>query len=151
MLAPIVMASPPKVKRRILAAFDFDHTLVELNTDAEVQKLSPGGKLPEEPFKNLRQRYDQHQDRTNDTASGGRKTQLENVGSILRPGKFRRDPRQLDEEEEMWFNDDDYDDDSNANPSSGQGGGGGGEAGQFHPLLLRKQPQDLLPHCRLPS
>ena len=79
-------------------------------------------------FKNLRQRYDQHQDRTNDTASGGRKTQLENVGSILRPGKFRRDPRQLDEEEEMWFNDDDYDDDSNANPSSGQGGGGPGLA-----------------------
>ena len=49
------MASPPEVKRRILAAFDFDHTLVELNTDAEVQRLSPGGKLPEEPFKNLRQ------------------------------------------------------------------------------------------------
>ena len=50
------------------------------------------------------------------------------MGSILRPGKFRRDPRQLDEEEEMWFNDDDYDDDSNANPSSGQGGGGPGLA-----------------------
>ena len=75
-------------------------------------------------FKNLRQRYDQHQDRTNDTASGGRKTQLENVGSILRPGKFRRDPRQLDEEEEMWFNDDDDNDDSNANPSSGGPGCG---------------------------
>merc|ERR1712029_894173 len=59
-------------------------------------------------FKNLRQRYDQHQDRQND----GRKTQLENVGSILRPGKFRRDPRALDEEEEMWFNDDDYEDDN---------------------------------------
>ena len=76
LLAQIVMSSTPKVQRRILAAVDFDHTLVELNTDAEVQKLSPGGKLPEEPFKNLRQRYDQHQDRTNDTASG-RKTQLE--------------------------------------------------------------------------
>jgi len=49
------MSSTPKVQRRILAAFDFDHTLVELNTDAEVQRLSPGGKLPEEPFKNLRQ------------------------------------------------------------------------------------------------
>ena len=49
-------SSPPlKVKRRILAAFDFDHTLIELNTDAEVQKLSPRGKLPEEPFKALRQ------------------------------------------------------------------------------------------------
>ena len=33
------------------------------------------------------------------------------VGSILRQGRFRRDPRQLEEEEEMWFNDDDYDED----------------------------------------
>jgi len=75
-------------------------------------------------FKNLRQRYDQHQDRTND----GRKTQLENVGSILRPGKFRRDPRQLDEEEEMWFNDDDYEDDSGNGGSSG-----GANANVLHP------------------
>jgi len=75
-------------------------------------------------FKNLRQRYDQHQDRTND----GRKTQLENVGSILRPGKFRRDPRQLDEEEEMWFNDDDYEDDN------GNGASGGGGANACAPL-----------------
>ena len=33
---------------KILAVFDFDHTLIELNTDAEVQKLSPGGSLPQE-------------------------------------------------------------------------------------------------------
>jgi len=33
---------------RILAVFDFDHTLIDLNTDVEVQKLSPGGKLPPE-------------------------------------------------------------------------------------------------------
>ena len=38
----------PTTTKRVLAAFDFDHTLIELNTDAEVQKLSPGGKLPEE-------------------------------------------------------------------------------------------------------
>ena len=37
------------------------------------------------------------------------------VGSILRPGRFRRDPRQLDEEEEMWFNDDEYEDESGTN------------------------------------
>ena len=57
------------------------------------------------------------------------------MGSILRPGKFRRDPRQLDEEEEMWFNDDDYEpDDPNGNsgagpgssPSSHSSGSGGG-------------------------
>ena len=35
-------------RKRILAVFDFDHTLIDLNTDVEVQKLSPGGKLPPE-------------------------------------------------------------------------------------------------------
>ena len=40
---------------------------------------------------------------------------LRSVGSILRPGRFRRDPRQLDEEEEMWFNDDEYEDESGTN------------------------------------
>ena len=45
------------------------------------------------------------------------------VNSILRPGRFRRDPRQLDEEEEMWFNDDEYEDENgpNANSSSTSG------------------------------
>ena len=40
------------------------------------------------------------------------------VNSILRPGRFRRDPRQLDEEEEMWFNDDEYEDDTGPNTNS---------------------------------
>ena len=55
-------------------------------------------------FKTLKLRYDQHQDRLRDRPQ----SQLEGVGSILRPGRFRRDPRDLDEDEEMWFNDDDF-------------------------------------------
>ena len=31
-----------------LIAFDFDHTIVDLNTDLHVKKLAPNGKLPEE-------------------------------------------------------------------------------------------------------
>lgn len=31
-----------------LVVFDFDHTLLDCNTDVEVRKLSPGGELPEE-------------------------------------------------------------------------------------------------------
>ena len=46
------------------------------------------------------------------------------MNSILRPGRFRRDPRQLDEEEEMWFNDDEYEDENgpstNSSSTSGQ-------------------------------
>ena len=26
--------------------FDFDHTVTDLNTDVEVQKLAPGGEIP---------------------------------------------------------------------------------------------------------
>lgn len=58
-------------------------------------------------FKALRQKYEQQQDRQKERSQAP----LENVGSILRQGRFRRDPRQLEEEEEMWFNDDDYDED----------------------------------------
>merc|ERR1712223_283952 len=58
-------------------------------------------------FKALRQKYEQQQDRQKERSQAP----LENVGSILRQGRFRRDPRQLEEEEEMWFNDDDYEDD----------------------------------------
>lgn len=57
-------------------------------------------------FKALKLRYDQNQDRLRDRSQ----SQLESVGAILRPGRFRRDPRDLDEDEEMWFNDDEYDD-----------------------------------------
>jgi len=65
-------------------------------------------------FKALRQKYEQQQDRQKERSQAP----LENVGSILRQGRFRRDPRQLEEEEEMWFNEDDYDDDSPTSASS---------------------------------
>merc|ERR1719507_119276 len=71
-------------------------------------------------FKALKLRYDQHQDRLRDPrgrAGGG--GQLESVGSILRPGRFKRDPREMDEDEEMWFNDDEFDNDGGANGSNG--------------------------------
>ncbi|XP_064464080.1 serine/threonine-protein phosphatase 4 regulatory subunit 3-like [Ornithodoros turicata] len=51
-------------------------------------------------FKSLRLRYEQHQDRLKERPS------LESMPSILRNTRFRRDPRQLEEEEEMWFNED---------------------------------------------
>ena len=34
-----------------LAVFDFDQTLLQCNTDVEVQKLSPGGQVPEDLHK----------------------------------------------------------------------------------------------------
>ena len=78
-------------------------------------------------FKALKLRYDQHQDRLRDPQTGGGRMagggggQLESVGSILRPGRFKRDPREMDEDEEMWFNDDEFDNDNNA--SNGSNGG----------------------------
>lgn len=65
-------------------------------------------------FKALRQKYEQQQDRQKERSQAP----LENVGSILRQGRFRRDPRQLEEEEEMWFNDDEYEDDVPSSASS---------------------------------
>ena len=32
----------------LLAVFDFDQTLLECNTDVEIQKIAPGGKVPED-------------------------------------------------------------------------------------------------------
>ncbi|TRY72392.1 hypothetical protein TCAL_08442 [Tigriopus californicus] len=69
-------------------------------------------------FKALKLRYDQNQDRLRDRSQ----SQLESVGAILRPGRFRRDPRDLDEDEEMWFNDDEYDDQPGSNNGSGSSG-----------------------------
>lgn len=40
------------------------------------------------------------------------------VPSILRNSRYRRDQRQLEEEEEMWFNEDDDFDDGEAMPAS---------------------------------
>lgn len=54
-------------------------------------------------FKALRIRYNQHQDKLKDRE----KASLDSVPSILRSNRLRREPRQLDEEEEMWFNEDD--------------------------------------------
>lgn len=49
-------------------------------------------------------RYEQNQDRSKDRVGGGIDS---SVPALLRNNRYRRDPRQLDEEEEMWFNDDD--------------------------------------------
>lgn len=52
-------------------------------------------------FKNLRNKYDQHQDRIKDKEKGF-------DTSILRVNaRYRRDQRQPAEEEEMWFNEED--------------------------------------------
>ena len=83
-------------------------------------------------FKALKLRYDQHQDRLRDpqTGGGGRMGggggggQLESVGSILRPGRFKRDPREMDEDEEMWFNDDEFDSDGGGGNGNGSNGDG---------------------------
>uniref|UniRef100_A0A1B6CNK5 Serine/threonine-protein phosphatase 4 regulatory subunit 3-like central domain-containing protein n=1 Tax=Clastoptera arizonana TaxID=38151 RepID=A0A1B6CNK5_9HEMI len=60
-------------------------------------------------FKNLKNRYNQHQDKKERG-----KTSLDSVPSILRNNRYRRDTRQLEEEEEMWFNDEEDLDDGEA-------------------------------------
>lgn len=53
-------------------------------------------------FRALRVRYEQQQERVKDRNS------LDTVPALLRNStRYRRDPRQLDEEEEMWFNEED--------------------------------------------
>jgi len=64
-------------------------------------------------FRALRARYEQHQDRLKDRHQGIDSS----VPGLLRnsgTSRFRRDPRQMDEEEEMWFNDDDEMDDGDS-------------------------------------
>ncbi|GIY68475.1 hypothetical protein CDAR_112153 [Caerostris darwini] len=58
-------------------------------------------------FKSLRLRYEQYLDRKD-------RSSVDNVSLIMRNSRYRRDPRQLDEDEEMWFNNEDEieDDDS---------------------------------------
>ncbi|KAG5673697.1 hypothetical protein PVAND_003720 [Polypedilum vanderplanki] len=53
-------------------------------------------------FKNLRSKYDQHQDRIKDKEKG-----FDTMLSNLRNQRYRRDQRQPPEEEEMWFNEED--------------------------------------------
>ncbi|XP_053203973.1 serine/threonine-protein phosphatase 4 regulatory subunit 3A-like isoform X2 [Panonychus citri] len=55
-------------------------------------------------FKGLRQHYEQYQDKLKDRNS------LESSPVIMRNERFRRDPRQLDEDEEIWFNNDEEED-----------------------------------------
>ena len=64
-------------------------------------------------------RYDQHQDRLKD-----RNSLDSNGSSILRQtnNRFRRDERQMDEDEELWFNDDECDEE---NPDNGVTSGAG--------------------------
>lgn len=60
-------------------------------------------------FKALKLRYHQHQDKKEREKVAERG--LDSVPSILRNNRYRRDQRQLEEEEEMWFNEeDDFDD-----------------------------------------
>ena len=59
-------------------------------------------------FRQLRQKYEQHQERAKE-----RTTVVETVPGLLRgssSSRFRRDPRQLDEDVEMWLQDDDDED-----------------------------------------
>lgn len=59
-------------------------------------------------FKSLKLRYDQHQDRLKDRDRPTLESSIcSSVPSILRNSRYRRDQRQLEEEEEMWFNEDD--------------------------------------------
>ncbi|XP_035900271.1 serine/threonine-protein phosphatase 4 regulatory subunit 3 [Anopheles stephensi] len=52
-------------------------------------------------FKTLKSKYDQQQDRLKEKEKGN----LESVPSILRnSSRYRRDQRQMDEDEEIWFN-----------------------------------------------
>ncbi|XP_018322468.1 serine/threonine-protein phosphatase 4 regulatory subunit 3 [Agrilus planipennis] len=61
-------------------------------------------------FKALKLRYDQHQDKLKDLE----RNTLDSVPSILRNSRYRRDQRQMDEDEEIWFNEDDDFDDNEA-------------------------------------
>ncbi|XP_045609570.1 serine/threonine-protein phosphatase 4 regulatory subunit 3A isoform X5 [Procambarus clarkii] len=54
-------------------------------------------------FHALRMRYEQHQDRLKDR---DRSASLDGIGGVVRGTRYRRDVRDLDEEEEMWFNND---------------------------------------------
>lgn len=70
-------------------------------------------------FKTLKNKYDQQQDRLKEKEKGGGGG-LDSVPSILRnSSRYRRDQRQLDEEEEIWFNEEEDFADSNSNNKAG--------------------------------
>uniref|UniRef100_A0A8D8IA97 Serine/threonine-protein phosphatase 4 regulatory subunit 3 n=1 Tax=Culex pipiens TaxID=7175 RepID=A0A8D8IA97_CULPI len=71
-------------------------------------------------FKTLKNKYDQQQDRLKEKEKGGGGGGLDSVPSILRnSSRYRRDQRQLDEEEEIWFNEEEDFADSNSNNKAG--------------------------------
>jgi len=63
-------------------------------------------------FKALKMRYEQHQDRLKEPVSSLLGRAGPNSGQGLRAGRLRPDERQLDEDEELWFNDEAEDFDS---------------------------------------
>jgi protein phosphatase-4 regulatory subunit 3 len=52
-------------------------------------------------FRALKIRYEQNQERFKERST------MDSVPALLRNSRYRRDPRQLEEDEEMWFNDED--------------------------------------------
>ncbi|XP_043272753.1 serine/threonine-protein phosphatase 4 regulatory subunit 3 isoform X1 [Venturia canescens] len=82
-------------------------------------------------FKALKLRYEQHQDKLKDRDRAT--LSLESVPSILRNSRYRRDQRQLDEDEEMWFNDEeDFDEGEAVVPAAA--------ADLVPPASAKKQP-----------
>ncbi|XP_015120021.1 serine/threonine-protein phosphatase 4 regulatory subunit 3 [Diachasma alloeum] len=80
-------------------------------------------------FKALKMRYEQHQDKLKDRD----RATLESVPSILRNSRYRRDQRQLDEDEEMWFNEEeDFDEGEAVVPAAA--------ADLVPPASAKKQP-----------
>ncbi len=59
-------------------------------------------------FRSLKLRYEQNQERFKERST------IDTVPALLRNSRYRRDPRQLDEDEEMWFNDEDEIEDGEA-------------------------------------
>lgn len=80
-------------------------------------------------FQALKVRYDQQQDRQRDRNS----LESNGMSSMMRQAtvannRFRRDDRQLDEDEELWFdNDEDFEEDSKEDSSASSVSSGSGE------------------------
>lgn len=80
-------------------------------------------------FKALKLRHEQHQAKLKDRD----RSTLDSVPSILRNSRYRRDQRQLDEDEEMWFNEEeDFDEGEAVVPAAA--------ADLVPPASAKKQP-----------
>ncbi|XP_045468462.1 serine/threonine-protein phosphatase 4 regulatory subunit 3 isoform X1 [Harmonia axyridis] len=94
----------------------FEHIRVEDIKSLCTHVVENYGKYLEEigyvqTFKTLKLRYDQQQDKLKERERNSLERGLDIVPSILRNSRYRRDQRQMEEEEEIWFNeDDDYED-----------------------------------------